>query len=256
VTTLADFWDRVTATGPVLATWLVALTAAVAFAVVASHRVWHVSRNVVTLAHEGGHAATGRRLDGIRLHSDTSGVTSSRGKSHGAGLVLTTAAGYVTPSLLGLGAAWLLAARHATFLLWLVLLLLAAAFVAIRNAYGFLAVLATALVVFLISRFASLRAQEVFAYLFAWFLLFGGIRPIFELQRRRRRGGALTSGARTSGARTSGALASDADQLALLTGVPGGAWVFGFAVVAFVALIAGSLWLLPGLSHWLLAART
>jgi hypothetical protein len=260
VTTLAHFWDRVTATGPVLATWLVALTAAVAFAVVASHRVWHVSRNVVTLAHEGGHAvvsiATGRRLDGIRLHSDTSGVTSSRGKSHGAGLILTTAAGYVTPSLLGLAAAWLVAARHATFLLWLVLLLLAAAFVAIRNAYGFLAVLATALVVFLISRFASLRAQEVFAYLFAWFLLFGGIRPIFELQRRRRRGGALTSGARTPAARTSGALASDADQLALLTGVPGGAWVFGFAVVAFVALIAGSLWLLPGLSHWLLSART
>lgn len=254
MTTLANFWDRVTATGPVLATWLVALTAAVAFAVVASHRVWHVSRNVVTLAHEGGHAvvsvATGRRLDGIRLHSDTSGVTSSRGKSHGAGLVLTTAAGYVTPSLLGLGAAWLLAARHATFLLWLVLLLLAAAFVAIRNAYGFLAVLATALLVFLISRFASLRAQEVFAYLFAWFLLFGGIRPIFELQRRRRRGGAA------SGARTSGTLASDADQLALLTGVPGGAWVFGFAVVAFAALIAGSLWLLPGLSHWLLSART
>ncbi len=260
MTTLAHFWDRVTATGPVLATWLVALTAAVAFAVVASHRVWHVSRNMVTLAHEGGHAvvsiATGRRLDGIRLHSDTSGVTSSRGKSHGAGLVLTTAAGYVTPSLLGLAAAWLVAARHATFLLWLVLLLLAAAFVAIRNAYGFLAVLATALVVFLISRFASLRAQEVFAYLFAWFLLFGGIRPIFELQRRRRRGGALTSGARTPAARTSGALASDADQLALLTGVPGGAWVFGFAVVAFVALIAGSLWLLPGLSHWLLSART
>jgi hypothetical protein len=244
VSTLAQLWDRVTATGPVLATWLVALTAAVAFLVVASHRVWHVSRNVVTLAHEGGHAvvsvATGRRLDGIRLHSDTSGVTSSRGKNHGAGLILTTAAGYVTPSLLGLGGAWLLAARHATFLLWLVLLLLAAAFVAIRNAYGFLAVLATAVLVFLVSRFASVRAQEVFAYLFAWFLLFGGIRPIFELQRRRRRGG--------SG---SGALASDADQLALLTGVPGGAWVFGFAVVAFGALIAGSLWLLPGLAHWL-----
>src|SRR6201999_1719761 len=103
------------------------------------------------------------------------------------------------------------------FLLWLVLLLLAAAFVAIRNAYGFLAVLATALVVFLISRFASLRAQEVFAYLFAWFLLFGGIRPIFELQRRRRRGGgALASRGRTPAARTSGALASDAAPLALL----------------------------------------
>ena len=246
MTTLAHLWDRITATGPVLATWLVALTAAIAFVVVASHRIWPVSRNVVTLAHEGGHAvvsvASGRRLDGIRLHSDTSGVTSSRGKTHGPGLVLTTAAGYVFPSLLRLGAAWLLAIRHATFLLWLVLLLLAVAFIAIRNAYGFLAVLATAAVVFGISRFASLRAQELFAYLFAWFLLFGGIRPIFELQRRRRRGGG----------RASGALASDADQLALLTGVPGGTWVFGFAVVAFAALIAGIFLLLPGLGHWFL----
>lgn len=245
MTALAHLWDRVTATGPVLATWLVALTAAVAFAVVASHRVWQVSRNVVTLAHEGGHAvvsiATGRRLDGIRLHSDTSGVTSSRGKPYGPGLIFTTAAGYVFPSLLGLGAAWLLAVRHATFLLWLVLLLLAAAFIAIRNAYGFLAVLATAVVVFAVSRFASLRAQELFAYLFAWFLLFGGIRPIFELQRRRRRGG-----------RSSGALASDADQLALLTGLPGGAWVATFAVVAFGALVVGAFLLLPGLAHWFL----
>jgi hypothetical protein len=246
VTTLAHLWDRVTATGPVLATWLIALTAAAAFIVVASHRVWQVSRNVVTMAHEGGHAvvsiASGRRLDGIRLHSDTSGVTSSRGKPYGLGLILTTAAGYVFPSLLGLGAAWLLAVRHATFLLWLVLLLLAAAFIAIRNAYGFLAVLAAAVVVFAVSRFASLRAQEVFAYLFAWFLLFGGIRPIFELQRRRRRGGG----------RASGALASDADQLALLTGLPGGAWVFAFAVVAFGALIVGAFLLLPGLAHWFL----
>jgi hypothetical protein len=246
VTTLAHLWDRVTATGPVLATWLIALTAAAAFIVVASHRVWQVSRNVVTMAHEGGHAvvsiASGRRLDGIRLHSDTSGVTSSRGKPYGLGLILTTAAGYVFPSLLGLGAAWLLAVRHATFLLWLVLLLLAAAFIAIRNAYGFLAVLAAAVVVFAVSRFASLRAQELFAYLFAWFLLFGGIRPIFELQRRRRRGGG----------RASGALASDADQLALLTGLPGGAWVFAFAVVAFGALIVGAFLLLPGLAHWFL----
>ena len=41
------------------------------------HGVWRVSRNAITIAHEGGHGLiallTGRRLDGIRLHSDTSG---------------------------------------------------------------------------------------------------------------------------------------------------------------------------------------
>lgn len=240
MTGLAHLWDQLTATEPALPTWVAAVTAGVAIVVVGSQRVWHVSRNVVTLAHEGGHAvvsiATGRRLDGIRLHRDTSGVTSSRGKASGAGLVLTTAAGYVTPSLLGLGAAWLVAARHTTALLWLSLVLLAAAFVAIRNAFGFLSVLATAAVVYAVSRLASVAAQEAFAYLFAWFLLFGGVRPIFELQSRRRRGRAASS---------------DADQLARLTGVPGGAWVVFFALVALVALVIGGRWLLPGLSHWL-----
>jgi hypothetical protein len=240
MTGLAHLWDQLTATEPALPTWVAAVTAGVAIVVVGSQRVWHLSRNVVTLAHEGGHAvvsiATGRRLDGIRLHRDTSGVTSSRGKASGAGLVLTTAAGYVTPSLLGLGAAWLVAARHTTALLWLSLVLLAAAFVAIRNAFGFLSVLATAAVVYAVSRLASVAAQEAFAYLFAWFLLFGGVRPIFELQRRRRRGRAASS---------------DADQLARLTGVPGGAWVAFFALVAVVALVIGGRWLLPGLAHWL-----
>lgn len=242
MTALGHLWDQFTATEPALPTWIAAVTAGGAAVVVGSQRAWHVSRNVVTLAHEGGHAAvsiaTGRRLDGIRLHSDTSGVTSSRGKANGIGIVLTTAAGYVTPSLLGLGAAWLVAARHTTALLWLALLLLAAAFIAIRNAFGFVSVLVTAAVVYVVSRFASVAAQEAFAYLFAWFLLFGGVRPIFELQRRRRRGRAA---------------ASDADQLARLTGVPGGAWVAVFAVVSIVALLIGGRWLLPGLSHWLTA---
>jgi Peptidase M50B-like len=242
MTALAHLWDHVAATDPVLPGWLIAVTAVLALVIVMSEHAWHVSRNVVTLAHEGGHAvvsiATGRRLEGIRLHSDTSGVTSSRGKTHGAGLVLTTAAGYVTPSLLGLGAAWLLAAGHANAMLLAFLVLLAAAFIAIRNAFGVVSVLATAVVIFAVSRFASTAVQDAFAYLFAWFLLFGGVRPVFELQRRRRRGRMMSS---------------DADQLARLTGVPGGVWVAVFALVSIAALIAGARWLMPGVSHWLLS---
>ena len=45
------------------------------------HGVWRLSRNAITIAHEGGHGLiallTGRRLDGIRLHSDTSASPSS-----------------------------------------------------------------------------------------------------------------------------------------------------------------------------------
>lgn len=57
----------------------------------------------------GGYEARGE-LRGIRLHSDTSGVTVSRGKRTGPGMVLTTLAGYPAPAVLGLGFSGLIAA--------------------------------------------------------------------------------------------------------------------------------------------------
>jgi hypothetical protein len=234
------WWDRLTAVQPAPPSWLVAASAVAALVIVANSGTWRLTRNVITIAHEGGHALvsllSGRRLDGIRLHSDTSGVTYSRGKRTGPGIVLVSAAGYVTPPLLGAGAALLLATHHLTAMLWLMLAILAATFLAIRNAYGVLAVGVTAVVVVAVSFKASATVQAAFGYTTAWFLLLGGVRPVFELQgdRRRRRGPV-----------------SDADHLAQLTGVPGGAWVFFFGLVALVALVLGGRELLPTsvLSH-------
>jgi len=141
---ITDVWDRVVGSQPDPEQWLVLVTGLVALLAVAPHGVWRISRNAVTIAHEGGHGLiallTGRRLDGIRLHSDTSGLTVSRGKPHGIGMVLTAAAGYTAPPLLGLGGAWLLAANHITALLWGATALLVAMLVMIRNAYGVLTV--------------------------------------------------------------------------------------------------------------------
>jgi hypothetical protein len=194
---------------------------------------------VITIAHEGGHALvsvlSGRRLDGIRLHADSSGVTYSRGRRNGPGLVLSAAAGYVMPSLLGAGAAWLLAARHLTAMLWLALVLLTATLLAIRNLFGALAVLVTAGGVFAVSWYAPVAVQAGFAYLGAWFLLFGGMRPVLELARGRRRRWAR---------------GSDADQLARLTGVPAGLWVTLFALVVIAALVLGASLLIPSGWHF------
>ena len=173
---------------------------------------------------------SGRRLDGIRLHSDSSGVTYSRGRRTGPGLVLTAAAGYVMPSLLGAGAALLLAERHLTAMLWLALVLLAATFLAIRNVFGALAVLVTAGGVFAVSYYAPAAVQAGFAYLAAWFLLFGGLRPVVELARGRRQRWAR---------------GSDADQLARLTGAPAGLWITLFMLVAVAALVGGAALLVP-----------
>jgi len=231
---LHTLWDRIASAQPAPPAWVVAVTGLAALLLVLNTALWRLAGQVITIAHEGGHALvsvlSGRQLEGIRLHADSSGVTYSRGKRHGPGLVLTAAAGYPAASLLGAGAAALLAARHQTALLWLALILLAATFLAIRNAFGALAVLATAAGVFAVSYFASAAVQAGFAYLAAWFLLLGGMRPALELARRRR------------GSR---ARLSDADQLARLTGVSRGAWVAAFILTGLAALALGARLLIP-----------
>ncbi|KND32468.1 M50 family metallopeptidase [Streptomyces acidiscabies] len=226
-------WDRVTGLQPDPDLWVVLATAAAALAIVIPHNLWRISRNAITIAHEGGHGLiallTGRTLTGIRLHSDTSGLTLSRGKPHGIGMILTAAAGYTAPSLLGLGGASLLGAGRITLLLWVATALLVAMLVMIRNAYGVLTVLLSGGAFLLISWLAGPQVQAAFAYAVVWFLLLGGVRPPFELQAKRRKGGAGES---------------DADQLSRLTHVPAGLWLFLFHTVSLCALLGGGRWLL------------
>ncbi|GAA2776793.1 M50 family metallopeptidase [Kitasatospora sp. CM 4170] len=231
---IGALWDRVTGAQPAPHGWLVLATGAAALLAVVARPLWRVTRNAVTIAHEGGHGLaallTGRTLTGIRLHSDTSGLTLSYGQPTGPGMVLTAAAGYIAPPLLGLGCAALLAADRITLLLWLTIALLLALLVRIRNAFGFLSVILAGAAFFLVSWYGTAEVQAGFAYLGSWFLLFGSVRPVLELQYQRRRGEGGDS---------------DADQLARLTGVPGLAWVTLFLVTALVCLAVGAHWLLP-----------
>jgi hypothetical protein len=230
----SGLWHHAFAVQPLPPLWLVLGSGLLALAVVLSSRVWPVARNVVTIVHEGGHAlmalATGRRLTGVRLYRTTAGETVSAGRPDGPGIVLTTAAGYPAPSLLGLGAAALLAVGHLTAMLLLSLLLLAGLIIAIRNAYGMLAVLVTGGAVAAVCLYAPAEVQAGFGYTMTWFLLLGGVRPVIELQRSRRHNRSRRS---------------DADQLARLTLLPGGAWVAIFGLVAVAALGVSAQWLVP-----------
>ncbi|MDA0564310.1 M50 family metallopeptidase [Streptomonospora sp. S1-112] len=231
-TTFGDVWRDVFTVQPAPPMWLVVTAGVVALAAVLFRPAWRVGRNVVTIAHEGGHAVmallSGRQLTGIRLHSDTSGVTVSRGKPTGPGMVLTVAAGYITPSIVGLLCILLLLGNRITALLWMSILVLAAMLLLIRNVYGVVSVVGTGAVVFLVSWFTPPEVQAAFAYFFTWFLLLAGIRPVFELQSQRSRHPSPHS---------------DADQLHRLTGVPGIVWVMFFGVVN-VAVTAAGVWLL------------
>src|SRR3984885_4795460 len=66
----------------------------------------------------------------------------------------------------------------------------------VRNWYGVLSVLITAGAVVAVSWLADPALRAAFAYAVAWFLLFGGVRPVVELARTRTRAVRLPAGRR------------------------------------------------------------
>ncbi len=190
--------------------------------------VWRYSRHVVTLVHEAGHAmvalATGRRLNAVRLHSDTSGHTISSGRPRGPGMVAMAAAGYLAPSALGLACIWLVDAGHTPWALWAALLTLALMLLYVRNWFGLLVVgVAGGAVAALMWR-TSTEAQDLAASVLAWFLLVGGPRTTIDLWSHRRRVRSRTT---------------DADLLARLTHLPAAVWNVFFVLATVAALGVG-----------------
>lgn len=184
--------------------------------------------------HEAGHAVvallTGRRLSGIRLHSDSSGVTISVGRPRGPGMVAMLAAGYPAPAVLGLVLALVLGSGQVGAVLWLLVALLAGMLLLVRNWFGLWTVLATGVVVFAVTWWLPASGQSAFASAVTWFLLLTGVREALDLAavRRQRRG-------------RPGARGTDADQLARITHLPAGLWVASFLVLSVVALAGGVL---------------
>lgn len=236
---LEEAWARATTPQPLPALGVVAAALAVAVACVVLPGVWGVARHALTVLHEGTHAAvavvTGRRLAGIRLHTDTSGLTVSVGRPRGAGMIATVAAGYPGPALIGLAAAAVLDRGYAVGVLWALLLVVVLLIVQVRNAYGLWVLLVGAASLGALTWWAPVSWQVAVAYALTGLLLLGSPRAVLELQAHRRRD-------RRSGRRRT----SDADQLARLTLLPALGWVAVFLAVTLGALVTGLTWMLPG----------
>lgn len=229
-----QIWRRATEVQPTPDWRVVAVLGAVALLVVASP-LWPSVRMLATITHEGGHALvallTGRRLTGIRLNRDTSGVTLSRGRPGGAGMVVTLLAGYPAPALTGLAAALLLGTGRAAGMLWLAVLLLGVMLLLMRNLYGIVVVLGLGALVAVLSWTLPPVWLSWIGYGVCWLLLWSAPRPVVELARHPERG-------------------SDVDQLARLTRVPRALWLALFGVVT-VATVATGVWLLLPVEQWL-----
>ncbi len=230
MTLLAELWRRAVSTQPVPTPQISAILAVVALAAVVL--AWRLVRTLVTICHEGGHALVavlvGRRLTGIRLHSDTSGLTLSRGRPTGPGMVATLLAGYPGAAIVGLGLAALAGTGHAAAVLWLLVLLAALMLVWIRNLYGLLVLLVAGAAVALASWYSPPTVLGWIATGLAWLLLFAAPRPVLELFRSR------------SGT-------SDAAQLAALTHLHRYGWCLLWLLFTLAALVTGALWMVPGL---------
>ncbi len=235
--TLGTIWARILAEQAVLGPGQSLLLGLVASALVAAPFTWPLVRMLVTITHEGGHAfvalVTGRKLRGITLHRDTSGVTVSSGPANGPGMVATLAAGYPASGIAGLASAWVLGAGHAVGFLYVVLAILALMLIQIRNGYGLLVLLVVGGGVFAASWYGSDELLTWLAQLLCWLLLLAAPRPVLELYRARNRR----------------SRASDPAQLAALTRIPQLLWTTGFLIVTIGCLLAGA-WLMLPIQEW------
>lgn len=224
---LADVVGRITAVSAPPERLQLLTTAAVVLLAIAVPRTWHLLRHGITIVHEAGHGAvatlTGRRLAGIRLHSDTSGVTVSVGRSRGPGMTATLLAGYPAPSVAGLLMAWALGAGHAAAALWGALGLLLLVLLQIRNWFGLWSVLVAGIAVGTATWLLDAAWRGVAAGALTALLLLGGLRAAAELPVSRARERARSS---------------DADQLATLTHLPALVWAGVFVLLALAALAA------------------
>lgn len=231
---IGEWWDTVTSPQPAPSALVVWGTAAAALVCLVVPWLWHVTRHALTIVHEASHAGVarlvGRQVSGIRVHSDTSGLTLSRGRARGPGMVATAAAGYPGPALVGLGAAWLTSEGYAVGVLWALLVVLMLVLLMIRNWYVLWSVLVSGVVLVAVTVWGQPELQVAFAYGLVWFLLLGAPRAVIEMQQQRRR--------------TRGPDTSDAGMLGRLTHLPGAVWVLILLLVCAAALVVGGAWLI------------
>lgn len=187
---------------------------------------WRLARNAVTIIHEMGHVVvarlTGRRIHGIKLHSDTSGLAVTSGKPHGLGVLLTALAGYLSPAAAGTGIVWAVYAGYSGAALVLLTCVLAGALLLSRNVYGVLITalaLAGAIWALWDGNGAVITTTVLAAGLF---LTVGGFRATLDLRHAHRKGRGASS---------------DASLAARNSPLPAGAWVWVFIGLTSFAMV-------------------
>lgn len=192
---LAERWSL----GSEVEPWMALLALAVVLAAVLIRPAWVLARNAVTVVHEMGHVVVarlcGRRIQGIRLHTDTSGLAITRGRPRGVGMALTALAGYPAPGLAGLVMAWAATTGRAGGALLLLEGLLLVTLALVRNAWGLVVVVVALLGTGVVLLEVSATAATAAVLVLGLFLATGSLRAACDLCAAHRRGDASQSDA-------------------------------------------------------------
>lgn len=185
-----------------------------------------VSRQLLTIAHESGHAVaavlTRRTVTRVHVRSDGSGTTYTLGRSSGLGAALVSFAGYPFPAILGAGLLVGVAYGQSRVLATLTALALLLLLLRMRNVHGwFVVALATAAAGatawFLPDRWLAASIAGLGAL-----LLLGSVADLLDERRGRRRGYANSD---VSHLAQRGRLPAGAYWLAMLCCVIGCGWL-------------------------------
>jgi Peptidase M50B-like len=140
--------------------------------------LWEMGQHLNTAAHEGGHALMcvlmGHRVMSVTMKANGDGLTVHRGDYS----FLISVVGYISPGLLGLGSAKLIAMGHIVAVLWLYLLGLAILLIVARGWFAPAWILTAGFLLYLTVRYSDVGFQVLVAYGMTWLLLISGFTMV------------------------------------------------------------------------------
>jgi hypothetical protein len=142
--------------------------------------LWFLTKFVVVLAHEGGHAIVGiallNRVRRIDFNSGGGGGTEWVKAPMWPFVILILLAGYAGPSLFGLMAAWLLRHDRPDMVIWGSMAFLVLMLFAVRGWIGWVVIPLLLVVLYQVATKAEAGVLTLIAYVWTWFLLIGAVQ--------------------------------------------------------------------------------
>lgn len=142
--------------------------------------LYFVTKFVLVVAHEGGHALVGIALlnsvKRISFKRDGGGGTDFTSPVGWPFAILVVFAGYAGPSLFGLMAAWLLLRGRPDMVIWGSMAFLVVMLLAVRGWIGWVVVPVLLVVLYQVATKAEPSGLTLFAYVWTWFLLIAAVQ--------------------------------------------------------------------------------